>query len=62
MLTAGKLKLAAEQIPMRTADPATAHMFIVNPLTGSFLGRMFSTHPPLDERIARLMAMKGSAG
>jgi heat shock protein HtpX len=54
----GKLQRAAERIPMR-ADPATAHMFIVNPLTGSAIGRFFSTHPPLEERIARLMAMKG---
>jgi len=55
----GKLKVASERIPLRGADPATAHMFIVNPLTASFLGRMFSTHPPLEDRIARLMAMKG---
>jgi heat shock protein HtpX len=47
---------------MHNADPATAHLFIVNPLTGNFLGRLFSTHPPLEERIARLMAMKGQIG
>jgi heat shock protein HtpX len=55
----GKLKVASERIPLRAADPATAHMFIVNPLHGGALFRLFSTHPPLDERIARLMAMKG---
>jgi heat shock protein HtpX len=55
----GKLKTASERIPMRTADPATAHLFIVNPLHGGVFARLFSTHPPLDERIARLMAMKG---
>jgi heat shock protein HtpX len=55
----GKLKVASERIPMQTADPATAHMFIVNPLHGGAFSRLFSTHPPLDERIARLMAMKG---
>ena len=54
-----KLQTAAERIPMQDPDPATAHIFIVNPLTGSFFGRLFSTHPPLEERIARLMAMKG---
>jgi heat shock protein HtpX len=54
-----KLKDASERIPMRKVEPATAHMFIVNPLTGNALGRLFSTHPPLEERIARLMAMKG---
>ncbi len=53
-----KLRDASERIPMQDVDPATAHMFIVNPLTGSFLGRLFSTHPPLEERIARLMAMR----
>ncbi len=36
------------------ANPATAHMFIVNPLTGSNLQRLFSTHPPIEERVARL--------
>jgi len=54
-----KLQTAAERIPMQDPNPATAHMFIVNPLTGSFFGRLFSTHPPLEERIARLTAMKG---
>ena len=55
-----KLQAASERIPMQHADPATAHLFIVNPLTGNhLLGRLFSTHPPLEDRIARLMAMKG---
>jgi heat shock protein HtpX len=39
------------------ATPATAHMFIVNPLTGGSFMNLFSTHPPMDERIARLEAM-----
>lgn len=38
-------------------NPATAHMFIINPLTGAHLGSLFSTHPPIEERIARLTAM-----
>jgi heat shock protein HtpX len=54
-----KLKAASERIPMRQVEPATAHLFIVNPLSGQALGRLFSTHPPLEDRIARLMAMKG---
>jgi heat shock protein HtpX len=55
-----KLQAAAERIPMERADPATAHLFIVNPLTGGgALGKLFSTHPPLEDRIARLLAMKG---
>ncbi len=55
-----KLQAASPRIPLREADPATAHMFIVNPLSGSFFGRMFSTHPPLEDRIARLMSMRGT--
>ncbi|MBM3497219.1 MAG: protease HtpX [Armatimonadetes bacterium] len=48
-----KLRGASEAIPMQ-ADPNTAHLFIVSPLrAGSFLN-LFSTHPPLEERIARL--------
>ena len=39
--------------------PATAHMFIVNPLTGDSLLKLFSTHPPMEDRIARLEAMAG---
>lgn len=52
-----KLNLASKRIPMQ-ANPATSHMFIVNPLTGRGLSRLFSTHPPAEERIARLEAMK----
>jgi heat shock protein HtpX len=46
----------AEEIPM-DASPATAHMFIVNPLSGGKLASLFSTHPPMEERIARLEHM-----
>jgi heat shock protein HtpX len=52
-----KLQTAKDAIPLRDADPATAHLFIVNPLSGQSLGNLFSTHPPLEDRIARLMAM-----
>jgi heat shock protein HtpX len=51
-----KLTLGVQRAPM-DASPATAHMFIVNPLTGSTLMNLFSTHPPLEERVARLRAM-----
>jgi heat shock protein HtpX len=54
----GKLARGAEQRPMDHASPATAHMFIVNPLTGGGLVNLFSTHPPIEERIARLRAMR----
>jgi len=51
-----KLEMANQQIPL-LANAATAHMFIVNPLTGGGLMSLFSTHPPMPERIARLQEM-----
>ena len=54
-----KLEVGSKQIPM-DATPATAHMFIVNPLRGGGLKSLFSTHPPMEERIARLEAMRNS--
>jgi heat shock protein HtpX len=56
-----KLHAASRMLPMQEARPATAHMFIVNPLTGGSLLRLFSTHPPMEERIARLEAMAGKS-
>ena len=53
-----KLQMANQAMPMANATPATAHLFIVNPLSGQTLMRLFSTHPPLEERIARLRAMR----
>jgi len=52
-----KLEAASERIPM-DASPSTAHMFIVNPLSGKTLGNLFSTHPPIEERIRRLRSME----
>lgn len=52
-----KLQLAQQVVPM-AANPATAHLFIVNPLSGQALTKLFSTHPPLEERIRRLRAMR----
>ncbi|KAF0221300.1 MAG: heat shock protein [Geobacteraceae bacterium] len=51
-----KLEMANRQIPMG-ANPASAHMFIVNPLTGGGLMSLFSTHPPMEERVRRLEEM-----
>jgi heat shock protein HtpX len=51
-----KLHAASQQIPL-AATPATAHMFIVNPLSGRGIVKLFSTHPPMEERIARLEKM-----
>jgi len=48
-----KLGRYSKKLPMN-ANPSTAHMFIVNPLSGRSLMSLFSTHPPLEERIARL--------
>lgn len=52
-----KLHNASQAIPMQDARPATAHMFIVNPLTGGGMMSLFSTHPPMEDRIARLEGM-----
>jgi heat shock protein HtpX len=52
-----KLAAASERMPMN-ADPSTAHMFIVNPLSGRALAGLFSTHPPIEERIRRLRSMR----
>ena len=57
-----KLHMGAQNIPLEVNNAtanATAHMFIVNPLTGHGLASLFSTHPPMEERIARLEAMAG---
>lgn len=53
-----KLQSYSRSIPMRRESPSTAHMFIVNPLSGQSLSRLFSTHPPVEERIARLLRME----
>ena len=56
-----KLEMANQRIPM-AANSATAHMFIVNPLTGGGLMTLFSTHPPIPERVARLQEMSRTRG
>ncbi|MFA7534894.1 MAG: zinc metalloprotease HtpX [Desulfuromonadales bacterium] len=53
-----KLEMANQQIPMQKVNEATAHMFIVNPLRGGGLRSLFSTHPPVEERIRRLEEMR----
>jgi heat shock protein HtpX len=55
-----KLDMVAREVPMRTADPATAHMYIVAPLSGlaGSIVELFSTHPRVEERIRRLRAMQ----
>lgn len=51
-----KLEIGNRQVPMQ-ANPGTAHLFIVNPLRGSGIVNLFSTHPPIQDRIARLESM-----
>ncbi|HUK42410.1 MAG TPA: zinc metalloprotease HtpX [Candidatus Acidoferrales bacterium] len=60
-----KLEMGSQDIPLQVSDAtanATAHMFIVNPLSGRSLANLFSTHPPIEERIARLEAMQRAMG
>jgi heat shock protein HtpX len=54
-----KLERATEVVPSQTASPAFAHLYIVNPLRGQSFAGLFSTHPPIAERIRRLEAMAG---
>jgi heat shock protein HtpX len=56
-----KLGAYSKRLPMN-ANPSTAHMFIVNPLSGKSMMSLFSTHPPLEERVARLRGGRPSAG
>jgi len=57
-----KLHAGTQQIPNQVAEanPATAHLYIANPLSAGGLRGLFSTHPPMEERIARLEAMAGA--
>ena len=57
-----KLEAANQARPMVDARPSTAHLFIVNPLSRQWLAGLFSTHPPLQERIARLEALAQEMG
>jgi heat shock protein HtpX len=59
-----KIANAAEVIPNDNAErsPATAHMFIINPLSGLGLDSLFSTHPPVEQRIAALQELARQMG
>jgi len=52
-----KLEEYNKQAPMQV-NPAQAQMYIVNPLSAQGITRLFSTHPPIEERVARLMALR----
>jgi len=51
-----KIESWSKKVPLESAAPATAHMFIINPLVGGGLAWLFSTHPGTKERIKRLKA------
>ena len=57
-----KIERAVSYRPMREGNPATAHMFIVNPFKGSSLASLFSTHPPTEKRIERLRKIAEEMG
>lgn len=52
-----KISIGVRKSPMMDANPAAAHLFIVSPLCGANFSTLFSTHPPIEQRIARLEAM-----
>ena len=54
----GKLTMGNKRAPMRNAGTSSAHMFIVNPLSGKSMMKLFSTHPPIEERIERLQEIE----
>ena len=53
------LERGTQMIPSRTAEPATAHMYIASPLSGGGLSKLFSTHPPIADRVAALARLHG---
>ena len=53
-----KLDMVARKVPLHDANPATSHMFIVNPLSGKGITTLFSTHPAIEDRIERLMSYR----
>lgn len=57
-----KLELAGKRMPMKNGNPASASLFIVNPFKGSALIKLFSTHPPTEERIKKLNELSESVG
>ncbi len=57
-----KISAYARRIPLPATNPATSHLFIVNPLRGQGLESLFATHPPVEERVRRLQEMARQMG
>ena len=57
-----KLEMANSKMPMEDANPASGHMFIVNPFRGSLMANLFSTHPPIETRIRKLEEQESRMG
>ncbi|NJE48516.1 zinc metalloprotease HtpX [Thermococcus sp. 9N3] len=57
-----KIEQAVRYRPMREGNPATAHMFIINPFRGMSIAELFSTHPPTEKRIERLRKLAEEMG
>lgn len=57
-----KIENYSRQVPLRSGDPATAHLFFINPFKGATFARLFSTHPATEDRIARLEEIAGQIG
>jgi heat shock protein HtpX len=58
----GKLQRGVQRLPLQRGNPAHAHMFIVNPFFGGGFQKLFSTHPPMEERIRRLQQLARNKG
>lgn len=54
-----KIETVSKRFPLREGEPSTAHLFIANPLSGKGWALLFNTHPPMEERIARLEKQSG---
>lgn len=52
-----KIQAYSERVPIHAGTEATAHMFIINPFSGGRIANLFSTHPPIEERVQRLRSM-----
>jgi heat shock protein HtpX len=57
----GKLDTWSKRIPMESSTPAMSHMYIIPPISGEWFAKLFSTHPPTADRIARLDSYRGKA-